>query len=114
MSLFLDVSKYQLNLCVGACILNTCVYVYAEKEQTDGKLTLFETLVIKIIDGLSNSSELRTNIAPKSSYLGPNNIHKWIQVANWCSTMLQAMISRTRTLQLCEKRSTDLVLLGLH
>lgn len=62
----------------------TRVDVYTEREQTDGKLTLSETAVIKIIDGLSNSSELETNIAPKPSYLGPNNIHRWIQVAKCC------------------------------
>lgn len=66
-----------------------CVCVYTEKEQTDGKLTLSETSVIKIIDGLGNFPELQTNIGTKPSYLGSNNIHRWIQVANWCSAMLQ-------------------------
>lgn len=91
MSLFFDGSKYQLNLRAGTCTPNTCVCVcvYTEKEQTDGKLTLSETSVMKIIDGLSNFPELQTNIGAKPSYLGSNNIHRWIQVANWCSAMLQ-------------------------
>lgn len=65
-----------------------CVWVYTEKEQTDGKLALSETSVIKIIDGLSNFPELLTNIGAKPSYLSSNNIHRWIQVANCCSAML--------------------------
>lgn len=68
---------------------HVCVCVCTRKRNKHGKLTLSETSVIKIIDGLRNFPELQTNIGTKPSYSGSNNIHRWIQVANWCSAMLQ-------------------------